>query len=368
MTAHLGNPPSPRSRRSFAMSSPRPRRLTVELTLLALVAMLGVLGLQRANAATVGGFEIDGNIVSSGDLDWATAGGQPVFTDGINNPDDTIFFGGSKENNPSNWNVHGSGQPPNKDDVGYVFGTAHRDGAGHEWAFVGFERVGANGTTLFTLELNQKADKTNGNGVAIPDRSEGDLRLTVIQHGNGDFTVSGVIDRFESGAYVTLAPPAGLVVGTSNSSAIDPLNANDPLATSSGKIPAGHFAEVAFDLTGLNDLRSENCRGDAFTTVNARSQASQSANPELKDYITPFSVNFPPDCATLHITKSGPDGKTPAPGATFTISPDPATGDEGSVTVTDGAAAGGDNDIDDPDGKADGVVDITAQPGPDYTV
>ena len=187
------------------MTNSRLRRLTVECTLLALVAMLGVLGLQTARAVTAGGFEIDGNIAAGSDLDWSSVGGQPVATDGVNNPDNTVFFGGSKENNPNGWQVHAAGQPPNKDDIGNVFAYAHRNG-GHEWAYVGFERVSSTGTTLFTLELNQKQNHANSHGVSIPDRSDGDLRLTVTQHGNGDFTVSGSIDRYEGGSYVTTEP------------------------------------------------------------------------------------------------------------------------------------------------------------------
>jgi uncharacterized repeat protein (TIGR01451 family) len=362
----MGMSPNSRSKRSFVMTNSRLRRLTVEGVLLALVAMLAVLGLQRAHAVTAGGFEIDGNIVSNGDSDWSTVGGQPLTVDGVNNGDSNIFFGGSKEDDPNGWQVH-AGQPPSKDDIGYIYGYAHRF-AGHEWADIAFERVGTNGTTLFTLELNQKHNKTNSHGVSIPDRTDGDLRLTIIQHGNGDFTVSGTVDRYSNGSFHTLSPPAGLVVGASNDSAIAPINAHDPIANIAGKIPAGHFAEVAFDLTGLNNLTSDTCRAGAFSVANGRSQASETENPELKDFIHPIDISIPSDCASLQITKSGPDGNTPAPGATFTVSPDPTTGDEGTVTVTDGAQAGNGNDIDDPDGKADGVIDLTAQPGHDYTV
>ncbi len=161
------------------MTNSRLRRLTVEGVLLALVAMLAVLGLQRAEAVTAGGFEIDGNIAASSDQDWSNVGGQPVAVDGVNNPDSSIFFGGSKENNPSGWKVHGSGQPPNKDDIGYVFAYAHRT-AGHEWFDVGFERVGDNGTTHFTLELNQKANTTNRTARArCPPATSPRLRWTL---------------------------------------------------------------------------------------------------------------------------------------------------------------------------------------------
>src|SRR2546423_198901 len=212
------------------MSGTHTRRSVVELTVLAMVALLAVLGLQRAYASTVGGFELDGDIAAAGGTDWSNAGGQPVALDGVGHADNTILYGGSKENNPAGWRVHGSGQSPGKDDIGYVYAFSHSD-AGHQWGFVGFERAASNGTTLVTLELNQKHNKTNSHGVSIPDRSDGDLRLTVVQQGNGPFTVGNTLDDYQSGSWVTLSSPPGIVVGQSNTSAITPINSGDPIRT-----------------------------------------------------------------------------------------------------------------------------------------
>jgi uncharacterized repeat protein (TIGR01451 family) len=352
------------------MATIKLRRPIVAATTFAVVGLTSIVGWQQqASAATVvGGFEIDGNIAAAADTDWSNAPAtEPIAKDGVGNPDNTIYFGGSKEDTPADWQVHSSGQATGKDDIGYVFAYAHRV-SGHEYAYFAFERSASNGTTQYFQELNQKPDTTNSHGVLIPDRSEGDLRLLVTQQGNGSFTISASIDRYTNGAYETLAPPAGTVHGQSNAAAIDPIDNQDPLVGQDGKIAAGKFAEVAFDLTGLASA-AETCRPGAFTTLNGRSQTATANGPELKDFIAPISVAIPPDCATLHITKTGPNGTTAAKGARFTISPDPSTGTGGPITVTDGGTATAPNDIADPDGTANGVIDITGvEPGTDYTV
>jgi hypothetical protein len=65
------------------------------------------------------------------------------------------------------------------------------------------------------------------------------------------------------------------------------------------------------------------------------------------------------DTGTLRIEKYDQDGLLVG-GATFTVSPDPATGLDGPITVTDGGAG-------DPDGVADGIIQLTAVPTT-YTV
>jgi uncharacterized repeat protein (TIGR01451 family) len=345
------------------MTASRIRRSVVELTALLLVAALAVFGVTRAHAAVTGNFEIDGNIAASSALDWSNVpAAQPIGIDPVGNPDESIFFNGSKEADPSGWQVHGSGQPTGKDDIGYQFAYAHKYNK-KDYAFFGFERRATNGTTWYVVELNQKGDTVNSHGVAIPQRSTGDIELVITQQGNGDFTVVTSVAVYQNGAYHVVNNG---VDGMQNTGLITPIDSNDPVATSNGKIPAGHFAEVAVDLTSLAGL-SESCDLLPFKVINARSKTSTADTAEVKDYMTPVPIHEDTDCATLHITKDGPN-QNPAPGATFTISPDPRTGSGSAVTVTDGADAGNGNDIADPDGQANGVLNIQAEPGVDYTV
>src|SRR5436190_1865633 len=271
------------------------RRPIISLTALAVVGLTTAVGWQQAQAAsTVGGFEIDGNIAASTDLDWSnTPAAQPIdSSDHVGNPDSTVYTGGSKEDDPAGWQVTSSGAPPAKDDIGYVYGWAHRV-SGHEYAYIGFERA-------------------------------------------------------------------------SNNGAIDPLDNQDEVLNKDDQVPAGQFAEVAFDLTNIASL-SDSCRSGPFTVLNGRSQASEADTPELKDFLSPIDVHIPSDCATLHITKEGPNGEA-ATGARFTVSPK-LDGTPGSVTVTDGGHPTGPNDVADPDGTANGVIDLTgAQPNTDYKV
>src|SRR3954468_485328 len=279
-------PGTPNAWRRFVVNSSKFRRSVVAVAALAVIGVTSAVGLQQAQAATtVGGFEIDGDIAAQSALDWSNVGNQPIVSDDhVSNPDETIYTQGSKEDDPDSWAVHSSGKPTPKDDVGYVFGYSHRVN-GHEFAYIGFERAAKNGTTQFVVELNQNSDKANSNGVQVPDRIEGDLRLVITQQGNSDFTVSGSVDRFESGAYKSVQPPGGWISGTANHDAITPIDSDDEVLVN-GKVPANQFAEVAFDLTAIAST-SEGCASGPFSTVNMRSQTSTSKTPELKDFVNP---------------------------------------------------------------------------------
>src|SRR5436190_6114571 len=229
------------------------RRPIISLTALAVVGLTTAVGWQQAQAAsTVGGFEIDGNIAASTDLDWSnTPAAQPIdSSDHVGNPDSTVYTGGSKEDDPAGWQVTSSGAPPAKDDIGYVYGWAHRV-SGHEYAYIGFERASNNGTTQFVVELNQKSDNTNTHSVKVPDRSDGDLRLIINQSGSRSFDVNARVDLYQDGAYKTQTLPPGWVTGQSNTAAIVPIDNQDEVLNKDDQVPAGQFAEVAFDLTNI---------------------------------------------------------------------------------------------------------------------
>src|SRR4051794_1482244 len=128
--------PAPQCVEAFVVNGSKIRRSIISVTTLAVVGLTTAVGLQQAQAATIGGFEIDGNIQASTATDWSnTAITQPIDSDDhVGNPDSTIYTGGSKEDDPAGWKVTASGQPPAKDDVGYVYAWAHRVN-GHEFAY-----------------------------------------------------------------------------------------------------------------------------------------------------------------------------------------------------------------------------------------
>jgi hypothetical protein len=75
-----------------------------------------------AAAVTIGGFEIDGDMVSSGALDWAspTVAPQPRSRDLVQSPLDDSFIAGStsKELDPGNWDLQPAQVSPVANDVG----------------------------------------------------------------------------------------------------------------------------------------------------------------------------------------------------------------------------------------------------------
>lgn len=270
-------------------------------------------------SSPVANFEIDGNLCvdTAGRLDWANVPGQPARADLFS--DATQFTGGSKE---SNWpwsasDYAGSGTAPGKTDMGNIYAYTQTVG-GHVYAYLGFERQANNGSVSYHVELNQKPNI----GGPTPDRSVGDLRLTIEQNGSNIISLVGA-HRWNGTAWVSL-PNLSAFVGVVNQDTINNLT--------TAELEDGIFAEAAVDLTVL--FGNAGCSGN-YGVLNVRSSSSPEETSSLADWINPIALNVPSTCSTLTILKTGPTG-TPLAGATFSVSPNPATG-TGSVTglVTD---------------------------------
>ncbi|QIG38593.1 DUF11 domain-containing protein [Microbacterium sp. 4R-513] len=267
----------------------------------------------------VAGFEIDGNLCddpAAGVLDWATVGGQPRANDLFD--DATQFTGGSKE---SNWpwsgaQTSGSGTAPGKTDIGNVYAYTQTVG-GSVYAYLGFERQENNGSVSYHVELNQK---TNLSG-PVPNRTAGDLRLTLEQNGSNVISLVGA-DRWNGTAWVSLGNLSGFV-GQVNQGAIDNL--------SGGTVEAGIFSEAAINLTAL--FGDAGCSG-TYGVLNVRSSSSPEDTSSLGDWINPIALSVPSTCSTLTILKTNTSG-APLAGAQFTIAPNPATGTGSTTGTTD---------------------------------
>ncbi|WP_163630597.1 SpaA isopeptide-forming pilin-related protein [Microbacterium sp. B35-04] len=269
----------------------------------------------------VAGFEIDGNLCLDGDgtLDWANVGGQPVASDGFDDPEQ--FDQGASE---ANWpwsaaqTILNSGSGSAKTDIGNVYAyTQTVDG--HVYAYLGFERQVNTGSVSYHVELNQ-ADNAFG---PVPTRTVGDLRLTIEQNGNNTISLVGA-DTWDGDSWVSLGSLAGFV-GQVNQDIINRLTGTDELE-------AGTFAEAAIDLTKL--FGETGCSG-SFGVLNVRSSQSPSETSSLADWVDPIALNVPSTCATLTILKTNTDG-TPLQGAEFTISPVPTGSDGTETTGADG--------------------------------
>jgi len=181
-----------------------------------------------AQADTIGGFEVEGNLVddtpaADPPIDWFDLGpGSPGFSTGVDNTvggqDDTTFKGASKEykllDESGAWPgwQFGSGNATGKSDFGRWATFDYVDSNDHPWFFFAFDRGFGTGTSKYAFELNQLTQSPTTD--ANPDRSQGDLRLIVFDQGNGIVTIAADPQNLDVGLYVWDDPDVdGLVPG-----------------------------------------------------------------------------------------------------------------------------------------------------------
>lgn len=264
-----------------------------------------------AAGSPVAGFEIDGNLCLDGDgtMDWATVGGQPVADDGFD--DSTQFTQGASENDWP-WTVaQTQGQnAQGKSDIGNVYAFTQTVN-GDIYGYLGFERAENTGSVSYHVELNQLANSFG----PVPNRTVGDLRLTIEQTGNNTIALIDA-ELWDGDSWESLNSTGGFV-GQVNQGPIDNL---------SGEVrETGTFAEIAINITAL--FEGEGCSGN-FGVLNVRSSASPTDTSALSDWVAPIGVNVPSTCATLTILKTDTDGN-PLAGADFTVT-------QGDVVIATG--------------------------------
>jgi uncharacterized repeat protein (TIGR01451 family) len=386
----------------FAMSARTRRSLTLLWTALFVCSLAlqyvqlatptTVLAADGLKAQTVQGFEVDGNLrsgdastnpgevpanlivsqpMSNGD-DWLQGpGGNNVvslpstntatsflFTDLTDPGDTSAYGGGNKEDDTRDWVYVNNAGPNPKTDFKHVMAHARTVG-NSAYAFMGVERIVNNGTMVVDFELNKKPFKQFSVGPLKPNRSNGDLLIS-LEYSNGGsnpivtiYTMTDVTD-YPQGQTVTFSK-------VSDAATLDAVRSatNFVELTTSGfgyAVPAFDFAEASIDLSALGISLA--CPG--FSSGHMRSRTGgDPQSSQLKDAAPAFPIDLN-NCGKLRIEKEDEDGEKLG-GATFTISPDPRPGAGGDFTVTDGGAG-------DPDGSANGVILIDpATPG-SYTV
>jgi uncharacterized repeat protein (TIGR01451 family) len=328
----------------------------------ALMALYFVpLGALPASAATVGGFEIEGNLVddtaADPPIDWFDLNpGDAGFATDVDNVDNsgqdtTTFKGASKEFNLQNesggwpgWQF-GSGNATGKSDFGRWATYTNTDANSHVWFFLGFDRGFGTGTAKYAFELNQiiQSPTTEAN----PTRSQGDLRLIVFDQGNGLITLTADAQNPDVGLYTWDDPDqaaggvaedtdndgvwvkvqnAGTFVGASNTGA-------DPVAVPSwwtsgnvvnGTLTKDTFLEFGIDLTSFGAVLG--CPSQGFTAVNARSITGTGGPGTLVDYLAALPVHIPSTCTSLVTNATNQVVIGNSISDTATITPSNATG------------------------------------------
>ncbi|MEK7748330.1 MAG: SpaA isopeptide-forming pilin-related protein, partial [Nitrospirota bacterium] len=300
------------------------------------------------------------------------------FQDVVKKNTDTVYGQGSKQNDTDTWVEVLSSSPP-KADIGNVYSAARLGflkplplpsgwvaaPSTNVIAFMGFERISANGDTHLDYELNQAPFRINAKGASVPQRCSvkdqmigtfkclGHDLLIGVDDGTSKIpTITaykwvGTNNSTTVGSFVPVTTstsnPFTFSLGETNrTAAIHPgpwgtFNSQGTLVFgTSNKIAIDKFSEVSIDLTVVTGL-AIGCPGQ-FKTILIKSRSSSEVNSELKDRVTPTAFGLD-TCGIIKITKrnaSDPKNITLLPGAVFTITPDPATG-TGFITVTSDA-------------------------------
>ena len=349
-------------------------------------AVLGASGLQ---AATVHGFEIDGELLSGngasnpavvpdgpppvgeddlvGNLtngdDWLQgAGGSNVvslpststshaflYTDAVDPGDTSAYGGGNKEDDTRDWVYVNSAGPNPKTDFKHVMAHVRPSGSS-AFVYFGAERLVNNGTLVVDFELNKKPFKQYSVGPLKPDRSAGDLLISLEYSNGGDnpivtlYRITNVTD-YASGQTVDFTKVSDAATAAAVNSATNFIDL-DPSGFGYA-VPSFDFAEASIDLDALGIQTS--CPG--FSTGHIRSRTGgDPGSSQLKDAAPHFPIDLN-NCGRLRIVKrAGSENGPLLGGSEYTINPDPRPGrDPDQVIIkdndqTDNAAQAGDQD------------------------
>lgn len=271
-----------------------------------------------AQAVTLSGFEIDGDIAASAGQDWSNIGVTP-YNDHIGNADVTTYNQTSKESDdPSTWNLGNNGSAAGKVDIGYHASYLSKDSSsGHWWWFAAWDRSDNTGSGGFLLEMNQSS-------VGPTAREVGDVRI-VVDVTTGGGVVFGSAREWNGSAWDTTLPSAAFVSGT-NADAISATSPwNDSPVASGGQIGAKLFGEIGVDLTAAGLIDDSNpCDITTISSWQLRgatgNSTSDGAPENLADGTAVHPFDSPITCGALTWTKH--EGTASGPlvgGATFTV-------------------------------------------------
>jgi len=373
---------SARARRGLALSWTALFVLSLLLQYFTFATATGALAANTTGNKLLGGFEIDGDFPSgsmspAGD-DWSQgASGNnlvsgPAVQDPLGNADATVLSNGVSDGDPvTDWQMNGSAGAPQKSDMGNVYVATRPQPqpptpSSHFYTYIGIERKASTGTVQYDLEFNHLGNRTNANGVTVPNRSTGDLLFTGTQQGGGSWVIQGTVQKW-TGAWNTGSWGAATAIsntvfyGLANEfDAPHPSGWPDALGDT---VPSNQFAEMAIDVSAAAPA-AVGCPG--FGTLNIRSISSTGTTPELKDVTAGVPIDVS-NCASLKWQKQDGAGN-PLGGATFTVDPNPFKGTGAAIDIVDYVSANAQSDdTKDQDKRAGFFSLINVVPGT-YTV
>lgn len=213
------------------------------------------------------------------------------------NAADTAFTGGSKEQEPGQWDLTtvAGGVTPGKSNILDAWFAADQGGA-ETFGYGGFARESALGTSFLTFELNHDSRLWWNGRANIPCRRTGDLQISYEPHGND---VEVVIRRWvtDLADAATGCARTGHLDGLSGLSPnVDVQGAINAAAITarlpgfySGTVPAERFGEASLNLSQfLQDALGNPCF--SFGSVWMHSRASDSVSSNMEDYVAPQAL------------------------------------------------------------------------------
>ncbi len=226
-----------------------------------------------------------------------------LYTDAVDPGDNSAYGGGNKEDDTRDWVYVNSAGPNPKTDFKHIMAHARMNNAGTSaFAFLGAERIVNNGTMVVDFELNQKPFKQFSVGPLKPDRTNGDLLIS-LEYSNGGgnpivtlYNITNVVD-FPQGQTNDFAK-------VNDQKTIDAVRSatNFVDLTNSGfgyTVPAFDFAEASIDLSAL-DINT-GCPG--FSSGHIRSRTGgDPGNSQLKDAAPAFPIDLN-NCGKITIIK-----------------------------------------------------------------
>jgi uncharacterized repeat protein (TIGR01451 family) len=210
------------------------------------------------------------------------------------NAEDDAFTGGSKEEQPGEWDltVEAGGVNPPKDNIRDAWSSVRQPG-GNTFLYLGFTREAAGGTTYLAFELNHDERLWHNGRARIPCRRTGDVLVSYQARGNG---VDVVVQRWittSADAATGCARTGRLDNYTGITPNEDAQGAINAAAITSrlpgaydGSVPAERFGETALNLAQLLDEAfGDDCLSFRSVWMHSRSSTSESSN--MQDYVEP---------------------------------------------------------------------------------
>jgi hypothetical protein len=225
----------------------------------------------------------------------------------IHNPDpnakDTAFTGGSKEDQPGQWDLttEAGGVTPGKANILDAWSAVDPGGA-QAFLYLGFTRQSPQltrlATTFLTFELNHDSRLwTNGEGASIPCRRTGDLLISYEAHEAVDVVIQRWV-TLEDDATTGCATTGRLDLLTGLTPDVDVQGAvNTGQITArlpgfyDGTIPPYRFGEAALNVNEiLQGARVDPCVSFGSIWMHSRSSTSESSN--MQDYVAPQALTL----------------------------------------------------------------------------